>query len=159
MPAENEQGYDRRRGPRDRTLRVGDREREAVGAILRQQHVEGRLDAAEFQERLERCLAAKTYRELDQLIADFPSQETGQGRGERARAWPSWRLAPLPLAVIPLALIAAIVLSGGHRFWLVFPVFFFLVARPLLWRSMGGRRGYGLWGCGAGSSARPETRL
>jgi Domain of unknown function (DUF1707) len=159
MPAENEQGYDRRRGPRDRTLRVGDREREAVAAILRQQHVEGRLDTVEFQERLERCLAAKTYRELDQLTADFPSQETEQGRGARARAWPSWPLAPLPLAVIPLAVIAAIVLSGGHLFWLVFPVFFFLVARPLLWRSIGRHRGYGFRGCGPRSSTRTETPL
>lgn len=159
MPAENEQGYDRRRGPRDRTLRVGDREREAVGAILRQQHVEGRLDAVEFQERLDRCLAAKTYRDLDDLIADFPSHDAGQARDGRPSAWPPWRLAPIPLALIPLALVAAIVLSGGHLFWLVFPVFFFLVARPLLWPSMGRHRGYGFRGCGPRSSTRTETLL
>jgi hypothetical protein len=159
MPAENENAYDRRRGPRDRSLRVGDREREAVAAILRRQHVDGRLDALEFQERLDRCLAAKTYRDLDDLIADFPSHDAGQARTGRPSAWPPWRLAPVPLALIPLALVAAIVLSGGHLFWLVFPAFFFLVARPLLWRSIGRRRGYGFWGCGAGSSARPETRV
>jgi hypothetical protein len=159
MPAENENVYDRRRGPRDRSLRVGDREREAVAAILRRQHVEGRLDAVEFQERLDRCLAAKTYGELDRLIADLPGQEEGQGRGEWASAWPRWPIAPLPLALIPLAaLIAAIVLSGGHLFWLAFPLFFLLV-RPLLWRSMGRRSHYGFRGCAARSSTRVETRV
>jgi hypothetical protein len=158
MPAENENAYDRRRGPRDRSLRVGDREREAVAAILRRQHVEGRLDAVEFQERLDRCLAAKTYGDLDRLIADFPGQEEGQGRGGRASAWPRWPVASLPLALIPLALVAAIVLSGGHAFWLVFPLFFFVV-RPLLWRSVWRRTGYGFRGCAARSSTRIETPL
>jgi uncharacterized protein DUF1707 len=158
MPAKNENAYDRRRGPRDRSLRVGDREREAVAAILRQQHVEGRLDVVEFQERLDRCLAAKTYGDLDRLIADFPSQEAGRVRGGRTQAWPRWPVAPLPLALIPLALIAAIVLSGGHPFWLVFPLFFFVV-RPLLWRSLGRRSGFGFWGCSPRSSTRPESPL
>ena len=159
MPAENENAYDRRRGPRDRSLRVGDREREAVAAILRRQHVEGRLDAVEFQERLDRCLAAKTYGELDRLIADFPGQEEGQGRGAWASARPRWPVAPLPLTLISLAaLIAAIILSGGHLFWLAFPLFFFVV-RPLLWRSLGHRSGYGFRGCAARSSTRTETPL
>jgi Domain of unknown function (DUF1707) len=158
MPAENENGYDRRSGPRDRGLRVGDREREAVAEILRQQHVEGRLDAVEFNERLERCLVAKTYRDLDQLIADFPGQEPEQGRGARRSAWAGWPGATLPLALIPLALFAAVVVSGGHLVWLAFPLFF-LVLRPLLWRSW--RRGYGrgAWGCAPRSSAHTETRV
>ena len=49
--------YDRH-GPRDRRLRVGDAEREAVADILRAQYVAGRLDSGEFEGRLERCLAA-----------------------------------------------------------------------------------------------------
>ena len=87
MPATNDNRYDRRRGPRDRRLRVSDSEREAVGEILRQQHVDGRLDPDEFQERLGRCLAAKTYAELDELVADFPSPEAEQGRAARAWGW------------------------------------------------------------------------
>jgi Domain of unknown function (DUF1707) len=43
-------------------------------AILRQQHLEGRLNTDELRARLERCMAAKTYAELDALIADFPRQ-------------------------------------------------------------------------------------
>ena len=158
MTTENESAYDRRRGPRDRSIRVGDSERDAVAAILRRQHVEGRLDAVEFQERLDRCLAAKTYAELDRLIADLPSQEAGRGRGGPAQAWPRWPVASLPLALVPLALIAAIVLSGGHAFWLVFPLFFFVV-RPLLWRSLGRRSGFGFWAWGPRSWTRPGPPL
>ena len=50
MAATNSTRYDRRRGPRDRRLRVGDTEREAVAEILRQAHVAGRLDSTEFEE-------------------------------------------------------------------------------------------------------------
>src|SRR6478735_909767 len=105
MPTEREHRYNPRRGPRDRTLRVGDSERDAVAEILRRHHVEGRLDAEEFQERLDSCLAAKTYGELDQLVDDLPGSE--QPRPGRLRSFPSWPVFPLPLALIPLAFIAA----------------------------------------------------
>lgn len=36
--------------------------------------------ADEFHARLDRCLAAKTYAELDELIADLPREEAGRGR-------------------------------------------------------------------------------
>jgi hypothetical protein len=153
MPAASDNRYDRRGGPRDRKLRVGDSEREAVGEILRQQHVDGRLDSDEFQERLERCLAAKTYDELDELVADFPSPEAEQGRAGRAWGWRSW-----PFALVPLALIAAIASSGGHLIWLAFPLFFFVV-RPLLWRSWGRGYGRGVWGCGPRYTTRTGTRM
>jgi hypothetical protein len=153
MAATNDNRYDRRSGPRDRRLRVGDSEREAVGEILRREHVDGRLDSDEFQERLERCLTAKTYAELDELVADLPSPEAEHGQ-TTGRAW-GWR--PWPLAFLPLALIAAIVWSGGHLIWLAFPLFFFVV-RPLLRRSSD--RGYrrGAWGCGQSYTPRTGTR-
>jgi hypothetical protein len=150
MPTEEENGYDPRRGPRDRALRVGDREREAVAEILRRHHVEGRLDTDEFQERLERCLVAKTHRDLDRLIDDLPDNQTEQGRVGRARALPFWRVIPLPLALIPLAIVAAIVLSGGHLVWLAVPLLFFFVLRPLLWRS---------WACGPRTWTRTGPRV
>ena len=104
----------------------------------------GSFDLTEFQERLERCLEAKTYADLDALIADFPSPEPEPGRGRRPEAWPWWRVAPLPL--IPLALIAAIAVGGGHLVWLVFPLFFVFVVRPFLWRSRARGSRHGPWG-------------
>jgi hypothetical protein len=158
MSTGTEDGYDRRGGPRDRTLRVGDREREAVAEILRRHHLEGRLNADEFQERIERCLAAKSYRDLDQLIDDFPNHETDRDRLGRDVRWPIWRVMPLPLALIPLAVIAAIVLSGGRLVWLVFPLLFFML-RPLGWQSRRRRYGFGPWACGPRSTTRTDTRI
>ena len=65
--------YGLRVGPLDRTLRAADRDREAVADILRREHLVGRLDDDELEERLGRCLVAKRYAELDALIADFPN--------------------------------------------------------------------------------------
>jgi uncharacterized protein DUF1707 len=154
MAAENDTRYDARSGPRDRTLRVGDREREAVGDILRQQHLDGRLDTDEFQQRLERSLTAKTYADLDQLIADFPGQQTEQVRAGRPQGRRPW-----PFALLPLALLAAVVLTGGHLIWLAVPLFLLFVVRPLFWRSWA--RGYGRgggWSCGPRDPTRTGTR-
>ena len=135
MSKADEARYDRHRGPRDRTLRVADSERDAVSAILRREHVAGRLDADEFEERLARCLTAKTYAELDALIGDFPEPEPPGPR--RAR-----RLWPFPvIPIVPIA-VAAIVLSHGRAAWLAVPLVIFFVARPRLGaRRRGGRFG------------------
>lgn len=131
--------YDRRSGPRDRRLRVGDTEREAVAEILRQAHVAGRLDSSEFQERLERCLEAKTYAKLDELVADFPGEEA-----EPDRFWRAWPRRPWPFVLLPLAAIVAIASTGGHLLWLALPLFFLFVVRPFAWRSSS----RGRWSCG-----------
>src|SRR4051812_50224478 len=78
--AEADGRTDRNRGPRDRNLRAGDGDREALAAILREQHLEGRLDSDEFQERLDACMAAKTYADLDRLVTDLPGGEPAQAR-------------------------------------------------------------------------------
>jgi hypothetical protein len=136
-----------RREIRDRNLRAGDRDRDAVADLLREQHLAGRIGTDEFQERLDRCYAAKTYAELDQLVADLPHEEPTRPM-QRGRRWPVVALVPL--------LIAAIVLSRGHLLWLAIPLFFFVV-RPLLWRRASRRAGWAGWGCGA--KRRPSVQL
>jgi hypothetical protein len=134
--------YTRRSGPRNRQLRVGDGEREAVAEVLRREHLAGRLDNDEFDERVARCLAAKTYAELDELIADFPADEfEAPIVGSRG-----WEFSPLPFVLLPL-LVAAIVVSHGRAAWLVVPFLVWFVVRPFFWRGFGrravGPRGYG----------------
>jgi hypothetical protein len=120
--------YSRRSGPRDRGLRVGNDEREAVSEILRREHLAGRLDNDEFDERLGRCLSARTYAELDQLIADFPSAEAERRQPRYiARRWRPWPLMFLPLIAV------AIVFSHGRAAWLVIPFFFWFVVKPFFW--------------------------
>ena len=53
-------------------LRVGDAEREAVAAELREHYAQGRLTIDDFQRRLDASFAARTRRDLDQLISDLP---------------------------------------------------------------------------------------
>ena len=67
---------------RDPNLRASDADREATADRLRQHHTDGRLDQDEFQERLDRCFAAKTVGELAELTRDLPDDPARQ----RARA-------------------------------------------------------------------------
>jgi len=85
-----------RHEPRDRALRVSDAEREAVAAILRREHVDGRLDNVEFDERLSRCLTARTYAELDGLLADLPIENHTPRLSTRFSPWP-FPLLPMSL--------------------------------------------------------------
>jgi hypothetical protein len=122
-------------------LRVGDQERDAVAEILRRRHVEGRLDAEEFNTRIDRCLAAKTYADLDQLIADLPLAPGGSQVG-----YPRWRPWPGGFALLPLVVIA-IAVAGGHA-WIAIPVIFFII-RPLLWRRWSADSARVGWGGGS----------
>jgi Domain of unknown function (DUF1707) len=118
---------------RDPGLRAGDRDRDAIADILREQHVAGRLETEEFQVRLDGCYDAKTYGELDELVADLPGEEPPRTM-RRAPRWPAVALLPL--------LIAAIALSHGHLLWLAIPLFF-VFGRPLLWHPGSRRLGSG----------------
>lgn len=113
-------------GPRDRNLRAADADREAAATTLREQHIAGRIDTDELQERIERCYAAKTYAELDALLADLPGEDRSASAA-RGR-WGAPRITLLPL--VPL-LIVALALSHGRVLWLALPLAFFFFTRPL----------------------------
>ena len=53
-------------------MRVGDSERQAVADKLKSALDEGRLELHEYDERLQRTYAAKTYGDLDSLVTDLP---------------------------------------------------------------------------------------
>jgi hypothetical protein len=54
------------------SLRASDADREHVAERLRHATAEGRLTADELEDRLAALFAAKTYGELDALVADLP---------------------------------------------------------------------------------------
>ncbi|MET0711481.1 MAG: DUF1707 domain-containing protein [Jiangellaceae bacterium] len=56
----------------DRTLRASDADRDRVAEQLRQAAGDGRLSIAELQDRLDALYAAKTYGELEPVVADLP---------------------------------------------------------------------------------------
>jgi Domain of unknown function (DUF1707) len=53
-------------------LRIGDTDRDATAAALREHFAQGRLTLEEFNERLEATLAATTQRELTGITRDLP---------------------------------------------------------------------------------------
>lgn len=53
-------------------MRAGDRDRQAVADQLKTALDEGRLDLNEYDERLQRTYAAKTFADLDGLLDDLP---------------------------------------------------------------------------------------
>jgi hypothetical protein len=123
---------------RDLNQRAGDADRDATSERLRHHHVEGRLDAEEFQERIDRCYQAKTVGELEQLVSDLPPEPISEGR-RRLR-----RLGMIPLVPIVIAIVAISALTGGHHahvgFWVVIPLFFLLRFSPWRHRPWGMRR-------------------
>ena len=69
--------------PSAANIRIGDRERDAITALLQKAAVDGRLSMEELDDRLEAALKAKTYADLDALVADLsaelPSQTLSSG--------------------------------------------------------------------------------
>lgn len=106
-------------------LRVSDADRQAVADQLSKHFGEGRLDQAEFDQRLSQAMSAKTYRDLDGLLTDLPpTQESGGAglppagghvTGRAAGSVPQRRIVrPLLLVV---AAIAALSIAGHAVTW------------------------------------------
>lgn len=95
-------------------LRVSDAERDAVASELGQHFQDGRLDKAEFDERVTAAMAAKTEGDLDEVLTDLP---------QTAAPWPtttpgSAHGRPRALLLLPLLVTAAVIVgllsSGWH---------------------------------------------
>ncbi|MHB1434320.1 MAG: DUF1707 SHOCT-like domain-containing protein [Streptosporangiaceae bacterium] len=147
-------------------LRIGDAEREAAAANLREHFALGRLTMEEFQQRLDAALTAKTDRDLARLTSDLPPSGTGQGSatapgpvtgaqpggpwhpapGYRRRPGGSWVRVGILIALVALVVLPATRLSFG-----VFPgkgaIFILLLiaflGRRVLFRLLRPRRGNG----------------
>jgi len=106
------------RGPySDQHLRVSDAERQAVADRLAQHFADGRLDQAEFDDRVGRAMSAKTRADLSGLFSDLP--ETGAPavpEGPRRRHGH-------PVLLLVLLIVAASMFA--HVLW--------WTAWPLLW--------------------------
>src|SRR6266567_2352950 len=106
----------------DQHLRVSDAERQAVTDRLAEHFAAGRLDQAEFDERVGRAMNAKTRADLNGLFDDLP--ETGAPAAPAATDRPLRRRRH-PVLLVGLVVLVAI--AAGH---LVFPLLWigFLVA-------------------------------
>ncbi|RBY80841.1 DUF1707 domain-containing protein [Geodermatophilus sp. TF02-6] len=103
-------------------LRAADTDRAAVATVLGEHMSAGRLTVAEYDERLARVYAARTYGELEQLTADLPRPvarrpqptpaPSAHGGVCSAGGWGGWAGGPSQLAAWRnWAGVAAIVLA------------------------------------------------
>jgi hypothetical protein len=138
-------GYDKiSQMMRDPNVRASDADREAIADQLRRHHTDGRLDQDEFQERLEKCFAAKTVGELAELTRDLPTDQSRHAAGGRSGFGMLRCLRMIPILPIILAIIAIhLILGVAGGLWVLIPLFF--LARFMMFRrgfrGWGGRRG------------------
>jgi hypothetical protein len=87
-------------------LRASDAERTAVADALAQHFSDGRLDAVELDERVQRALSAKTRGDLAGLLSDLPNLDPDEPAPRRARrhdlpSFALWAALLLGLGLLP----------------------------------------------------------
>jgi hypothetical protein len=91
-------------------LRASDEDRDRIAEQLRHAAAEGRLLSEELEQRLSTALRARTYGELDSVVADLPGDRPSRRGGSRApaRRRPS---PPSPLMLAGLALAIPVIIA------------------------------------------------
>jgi hypothetical protein len=140
-------------------IRIGDAERTEVADRLARHFSDGRLDEAEFGERLDQAMHAKTMADLVRLLADLPSQPAPPQQGDhrhqrkmqrthlererlalkaeqrahrrsaREARWRSLRLLVLVLGLVIGAVIIAHWLAHSVAVWIIIGVIAFFWVR------------------------------
>ena len=122
------------------SLRASDRDREEVVERLRATAAEGRLLVGELEQRLEAAFHARTYGELDALVADLPAAPAPVP-GRRRPGLPVLAVATLALGILLSVLAAAATtgfarshstVEGGHGFYQAGPTGPLALIAPLL---------------------------
>ncbi len=111
-------------------LRASDQDREHVAERLRNATAEGRLLAEELEQRLEVAFSARTYGELDSVVADIPRRPVDRRRQGSVRTWVAPALAVVIAVAVVLALMIAVVfvvtgVLAVWMFWVVIGWWFF----------------------------------
>jgi hypothetical protein len=92
-------------------IRVSDAERAAVTDRLAKHYGDGRLDQAEFDERMEQAMTAKTQSDFSGLFADLPSSEAAEPAPRQQRRHPQ-RFLFLVLVVVLAAAVGHILVQS-----------------------------------------------
>jgi Domain of unknown function (DUF1707) len=101
-------------------MRASDAERDAIVADLGQHFQDGRLDHAEFDQRVTDALAAKTRGHLATLLADLPpAVPAPAGQVPHGRPGQPGPLGGRPrvLAFLPLALAVLLITAAASHGW------------------------------------------
>jgi hypothetical protein len=100
------------------SLKASDADREHIAEQLRLAAAEGRLFADELEERLGAALTARTYGELDALVADLPpSSAVAQSARQSLGRGPVAVLAvAIPLGLLLIGLVVSAFSGHGHPY-------------------------------------------
>ena len=125
MSAQYNQNWTRGFGPwftgpaSDQHMRVSDAERQAVADRLAEHFSSGRLDQAEFDDRVGRAMSAKTRADLNGLFDDLPETGAPAATDPTGPAGQLRRRHRHPILLA--ALIVFVAIAASHVVW------------PLLW--------------------------
>jgi Domain of unknown function (DUF1707) len=134
------------------SLRASDADRDDVARRLQDAAGEGRLEPDELEERLDAALRARTYRELQGLLADLPGKPMAW---ERRKA----DVAPVAGAALAVALRALLVLAVvGVVLAAVAVTAAWWLLCALVWLSLRGARGCGRMRRNAAWQRPPRAR-
>jgi hypothetical protein len=103
----------------DQHMRVSDAERQAVTDRLAEHFSSGRLDQAEFDERVGKAMSAKTRADLNGLFDDLPETGAPAATGPTDPTGQPRRRHRHPILLV--ALIVFVAIAAAHVVW------------PLLW--------------------------
>ena len=107
-------------------VRIGDAERDGAIAALGDHFAEGRLNAEEFEERVDQAIKARFNEDLEPLFVDLP--RTPEPRMEESNRRPDAQFAWSPVVwfaplIVICALVAAVILSAPWLVWMFLWVF------------------------------------
>ena len=120
----------------DQHIRVSDADRNAVAELLSQHYADGRLDQAEFDERVGRTMAAKTRGDLAGLFDDLPETDAAAG-GPGGPFGPAAAGPAVPRrgrrrgGIVRLLVLIALAVICANVAWHAFASLFFI--GPLVW--------------------------
>jgi ferric-dicitrate binding protein FerR (iron transport regulator) len=92
------------------SMRISDAERTEAADLLSKHYGDGRLDEAEFHQRLDQAMRAKTYADLSGLFDDLPRTEAEAAEAPRT---PARRHQEHPHRVGGLVLVVALVIAAA----------------------------------------------
>jgi DUF1707 SHOCT-like domain len=105
------------------SLRASDADRERIAERLRKAAAEGRILTEELEHRLMAAFSARTYGELEPLVADLPREVARRDRPERSLPVPKVAIALMILIGMPMAvavvIAAAVLLVSMFAMWIV----------------------------------------
>jgi hypothetical protein len=99
------------------SMRISDGERTEAADLLSKHYGDGRLDEAEFNQRLDQAMRAKTYADLSGLFDDLPRTEAEAAEAPRVPASRHRHHHPTRLFLMVALVIAAAVVAGHAVAW------------------------------------------